>query len=507
MSLTLPRAYSAAISYGQSSSKTELRLRDRLQTLPEGKTELLDLALEAAAHGDRHRLAKMYKLSLLAEQNSGTDSFRAALSNSLLTTHESAKQCYRDGNASEALERLRLFFNMVVQLNKNDYLQNTDEVDEWLAAAKILALPKEDCIGALNDYGFLLNCSGQYSLAIPVLKAVIREAPDRAVAYLSLGDAEYYSGNRAQANSDYETYRRLKSEHKYTGLSNACLTPVQSNGLNVNPPNTDPLQQDTIAVLSTKGRLIEPGKTTASKPEIAAALSRQMQSTNLRPMGDLPWVEDFYRDGGKAKSQIALTDATTPHSKPIHQSTRHGVQPSALQQCMDLNYEAILALQDRQPKDAIMTLNQAMEVDPGCLLTLENLAVAFNNMAIDTCNQPKAALKAFHQALALAPASAIVRDNTNAMLMRMGKDPSSFKTRLAMARECLERADYLGALVEYREAQRLQSDPQVKDMIAAVSQQLAVDELLPQPQLSASLDWKQTVEAGRLARSILRPNP
>ncbi|PWU01260.1 MAG: hypothetical protein C5B53_03085 [Candidatus Melainabacteria bacterium] len=475
-----------------------MRLHDRLLTLPQGKSELLDLALEAVAHGDRHKLAKIYKFSLLAEQNSGRDSVHAALSEALLATHESAKQCYRNGNVSEALERLRLFFNILAQLSQRDYLQGTNEVDEWLAAAKILTLPKEDFIGALNDYGFLLNCSGQYRLAIPVLKAVTREAPDRAVAYLSLGDAEYYSGKRTDANNDYTTYRRLKAEHRYTGLTNACLTPVQSTSLNDNLQATDP--QDVIAVLSTKGRLIEPGKTAAPKTERQPVMPTQIQSTALRPSGDLPWLEDIYRGGSKPKGQIALTDLDT-RNKSVHQTTRHGVQPSSLQESIDLNDEAILALQDRAPQDAIQNLNVAMEADPGCLLTLENLAVAFNNMAIDRSDHPKDSLKAFHQALALAPASAIARENTNAMLMRMGKNPTSFQTRLALARECLERGDYLSALVEYREARRLKSDPQVKEMIAAVSQQIAVDEVLPQRQISAALDWKQAVEAGRIARN------
>src|SRR5579883_2174478 len=123
----------AAMPSGQLSDRTELRLHNRLLTSPEAKSDMLDLALEAASRGDRHQLAKMYRLSLLAEQNSASDKFRTALSSSLLTTHESAKDCFRNGNVSEAIERIRLFFNLVTQLSKRDCIQNNEEVEEWLA--------------------------------------------------------------------------------------------------------------------------------------------------------------------------------------------------------------------------------------------------------------------------------------------------------------------------------------------------------------------------------------
>jgi Tfp pilus assembly protein PilF len=504
-------AQAAPVSSGCSNQKTELNLHDRFLTLPQGTSALLDMAIGSAKSGDRVKLAKLYKLGLLTGQSCSSDYFHTAMCDALGAAQDTAKEYYRDGDIGEAIERLRLFFNLITQLNEQGYSLNTNEVDEWLAASKIMTLPKENCIGALNDYGFFLNCSGQYDLAIPVLKAVIRESPDRAIAYSNLADAEWYSGKRTEAQTNYHNYRDLTAQQRNAANTHSNLSAeagLQANWQNrphAEPQTNDPLQKDVIAVLSTKGRLIPPGITPTPKLERTADILGPSQWSVDQIHGDLPWLEDIYRDADRQQPRRALTDQSS-HKHPLRQTTRHGVLPSSLQRCIELNDEAILALQDRQPEDAIKTLNQAMEVDPGCLLTLRNLAVAFNNMAIDKSDQPKLALKSFHQALALAPFSHTVRSNTNAMLMRMGKNPSSFQARIQLGREFLEHGDYLSALVEYREALRLKADPQVKEMIAALTQQMAVEELMPPPQLSASLDWKHAVEASRFARKSLAPN-
>ena len=61
----------------------------------------------------------------------------------------------------------------------------------------------------LNDYGFFLLESGQAYDASIFLRMVIERAPDRAVAYLNLADAEYAADDKAAASGHYRQYTTL----------------------------------------------------------------------------------------------------------------------------------------------------------------------------------------------------------------------------------------------------------------------------------------------------------
>jgi uncharacterized small protein (DUF1192 family) len=61
----------------------------------------------------------------------------------------------------------------------------------------------------LNDHGFLLSEAGLHQRAIAVLQSVIARAPDRAVAYLNLADAEHALGDAASASLHYRRYATL----------------------------------------------------------------------------------------------------------------------------------------------------------------------------------------------------------------------------------------------------------------------------------------------------------
>jgi hypothetical protein len=67
----------------------------------------------------------------------------------------------------------------------------------------------ENVTALLNDYGFFLSEAGLHERAIAVLKGVVARAPDRAVAYLNLADAEHAQGDVANASLHYRRYATL----------------------------------------------------------------------------------------------------------------------------------------------------------------------------------------------------------------------------------------------------------------------------------------------------------
>lgn len=64
----------------------------------------------------------------------------------------------------------------------------------------------------LNDYGFFLAEAGLPERAAAVLQAVVARAPDRAVAYLNLADAEHAQGQTQAAREHYRRYADLMGE-------------------------------------------------------------------------------------------------------------------------------------------------------------------------------------------------------------------------------------------------------------------------------------------------------
>lgn len=59
---------------------------------------------------------------------------------------------------------------------------------------------------AFNDYGFLLQQAGLNQDAINILKIVIKNSPQRTVAYLNVADATWNEGNKKAAALYYKQY-------------------------------------------------------------------------------------------------------------------------------------------------------------------------------------------------------------------------------------------------------------------------------------------------------------
>jgi len=81
--------------------------------------------------------------------------------------------------------------------------------------------------------------------------------------------------------------------------------------------------------------------------------------------------------------------------------------PTENSQVIEINNEGVKALNAGNIQLALQKFAQALKVDPNYQLARDNLAIAHNNYGLQLQNNPKAAIKEFHQALYLNPVQSI----------------------------------------------------------------------------------------------------
>jgi tetratricopeptide (TPR) repeat protein len=86
------------------------------------------------------------------------------------------------------------------------------------AATLMLAAPWQvvpvtaENVESYNDLGFFLEEGGKYKEAVPVLEEVTRAIPDRAPAFLNLGDAYAGLSDTEHARAAYRQYQKLMEQ-------------------------------------------------------------------------------------------------------------------------------------------------------------------------------------------------------------------------------------------------------------------------------------------------------
>ncbi|MBX9572960.1 MAG: hypothetical protein K2X77_28955 [Candidatus Obscuribacterales bacterium] len=128
-----------------------------------------------------------------------------------------ALQHYGQGDAYNAARTLSAVFDLsfyAINTQREEYKADKMEPELWMDAWKWRKLPTDKYITALNDYGFYLLQSGRYSEAVRVLEAVTKEQPERAVAFLNLGDALWCSEEQALSAEAYQHYLTLNKARK-----------------------------------------------------------------------------------------------------------------------------------------------------------------------------------------------------------------------------------------------------------------------------------------------------
>jgi tetratricopeptide (TPR) repeat protein len=130
-------------------------------------------------------------------------------------------------------------------------------------------------------------------------------------------------------------------------------------------------------------------------------------------------------------------------------------------QVINLNNEGVKALNAQNFPAAVQAFQKALNIDPNYQLARDNLAIAHNNYGLQLKNNPKAALKEFHQALYLNPANPTTQSNVEGIIKMMGKNPRSFADRVALANDARHSGDFIGAIIEFLEALKIKDDPKI----------------------------------------------
>jgi tetratricopeptide (TPR) repeat protein len=180
--------------------------------------ETLEEAIKAAETGDVKTLNSLYAegnyLPIFYPMNY---IYKSTLAEAIKRGHAAATRLYKAGKSREAAVRLALMFDLTVALVNTvggDDDSSAKAPDKWLQAWKSLEVASPDYVYALNDYGFFLQQAGDHHGAIPIFNIIIKEEPQRAVAYLNLADSLWALDRKGEAKTHYKTYQRLMAEAK-----------------------------------------------------------------------------------------------------------------------------------------------------------------------------------------------------------------------------------------------------------------------------------------------------
>ena len=130
-------------------------------------------------------------------------------------------------------------------------------------------------------------------------------------------------------------------------------------------------------------------------------------------------------------------------------------------QVIGLNNDGVKALNAGNYQLAIQKFQAALNIDPNYGLARDNLAIAHNNFGLQQRNNPKAALKEFHQALYLNPSNSTTQANVEGIIRMMGKNPRNFQDRVGLGEDSRRSGDFIGAIIEFSEALKLKDDPAI----------------------------------------------
>jgi TonB family protein len=133
----------------------------------------------------------------------------------------------------------------------------------------------------------------------------------------------------------------------------------------------------------------------------------------------------------------------------------------------DLNNEGVTFLNHGEFQNAIERFALALKENPSYVLAKNNMAIAFNNLALNNRTYPAAAVPFFCRSLYLRPDSATTRENLITMLTKMeDKKASTFEDFVHLGDDASAEKKSIEAYVFYKEALRLKSDPAVEKKVS-----------------------------------------
>ncbi|MBX9666597.1 MAG: signal peptidase I [Candidatus Obscuribacterales bacterium] len=133
-----------------------------------------------------------------------------------------------------------------------------------------------------------------------------------------------------------------------------------------------------------------------------------------------------------------------------------------------MNDDGVRALGKGEFARAIQLFKSALAIDNSFELARDNLSIAYNNFAIQSIKTPDLALDSLHKALFLDPDNQLTKKNLAGVIDRLGKSATKYEDRIALADEALKRGKVISALVEYREAVKLNPNPTILAKVSSL---------------------------------------
>ena len=137
-----------------------------------------------------------------------------------------------------------------------------------------------------------------------------------------------------------------------------------------------------------------------------------------------------------------------------------------------LSDDAVFDIKDGDLDAALSKLKSALIIEPGHLGAQANLAVALNNRAVQNIGRFDRNCQDLHAACFLMPANDISLSNLESTLKLIGLDPQSPAVRVRFGYLLLSTGDFTGALLEYKESLKMESNRAVQAKVDALVRQL-----------------------------------
>jgi TonB family protein len=137
------------------------------------------------------------------------------------------------------------------------------------------------------------------------------------------------------------------------------------------------------------------------------------------------------------------------------------------------NNTAVGLISHGKNEDAIELLEPLVKTSPDYGLGRDNLAIAYNNVALKQTDSPKVALDSLWRSFCLSAHEAKTTENIDAMLKVLHKQPNKFEDRVAMGDAQVTEGCLYGAYEEYTAALAIHDDAKVKDKLDQIKKQAA----------------------------------
>ncbi|MBS1990053.1 MAG: TonB C-terminal domain-containing protein [Cyanobacteria bacterium SZAS LIN-3] len=126
------------------------------------------------------------------------------------------------------------------------------------------------------------------------------------------------------------------------------------------------------------------------------------------------------------------------------------------------NNTAVDLMKEGKVEAAIDILEPLVQTAPDYVMGRENLAIAYNNLALQKSKNPRVALDAIWRSYCLAPEVGSTAENASALLERLHVKANSFDERRALADTEKTNGCLYGAYAEYKAALAIKDDAAVR---------------------------------------------